>query len=255
MHRAVEREVQLDVPLERVDHLADPADAPLEARRVGDLVGDHVPVAGRRLRLRAVGPELGERPGVVAAQHDVRLVRLAGGRVDVVAVAVVGRRACCRRARPGRCRSRRRRTGRARCCRRSTSTAACLNASSAGRIAESRRRTGIDRQRLPRTAAWRTTSTWPQCGPMIVCTVPGIGSPFWAICSSSASGCHALGSFITVPGSRHEQRVVDRRRSCCRRSARSRARRRRAPYSMTAAAMRLPSAAGESPSVESKSVR
>ena len=43
-------------------------------------------------------------------------------------------------------------------------------------------------------------STWPQCGPMNAWIEPGIGSPFWAIDSSRASGCQRLGSAITVPG-------------------------------------------------------
>jgi hypothetical protein len=36
---------------------------------------------------------------------------------------------------------------------------------------------------------------------MMFCTLPGIGRPFWAICSSSANGCQRFGSRITVPDS------------------------------------------------------
>ena len=43
--------------------------------------------------------------------------------------------------------------------------------------------------------------TWPHWWPMKVWTLPGIGSPFWAICLASESGCQRSGSTIVVPGS------------------------------------------------------
>ena len=78
---AVEREVELHVPLEPVELGAATADAPLEIGRVRDVVGDRVPVAGRCLGGGPVGPELGQRAGEVAAAHAVRLVRRARDRV------------------------------------------------------------------------------------------------------------------------------------------------------------------------------
>ena len=89
MDRPIQGEVELDVPLEPIDRLALATDPESESGRVRDLVRDEVPVAGRRLRLRAVGPVLRECPREVRLQDDVRLVRLPGGRVDVMSVAVV----------------------------------------------------------------------------------------------------------------------------------------------------------------------
>ncbi len=40
-------------------------------------------------RVRAVGPELGEDPGVVAARYPLRFVRSAGDRVEGIAPAEV----------------------------------------------------------------------------------------------------------------------------------------------------------------------
>ena len=90
MDCAVQGQVELDVPLEPVDDGPLATDAELEARRVRDLVGDDVPVPGWRLRLRPVGPVLGQDPVEIGAADDVRGIWLARGRVDVVPVAVVG---------------------------------------------------------------------------------------------------------------------------------------------------------------------
>ena len=92
VHRAVEREVQLDVVLEPVDlrTLRRIRSGPRSCELVDSGVGDRVPVAGRRLRHRAVRPELGNHAAVVAEQHDVRFVRRAGHRVDRVADGLIG---------------------------------------------------------------------------------------------------------------------------------------------------------------------
>ncbi len=89
MDRPVQCKVGLHVPLQAVDDRAAAADAQVVAQLIADEVGDHVPVPGRRLGLRAIGPELGHDPAEVGARDDLRLVWLSGDRVDVVAVAVV----------------------------------------------------------------------------------------------------------------------------------------------------------------------
>ena len=101
VHGAVEGQVQLEVPLQRVELVARAAQAALQLRVVGDVVGQRVPVAGRRLRVGAVGPELGDDPRPIAALDDVGCVRIAGDRIQRVATAVVGSQAvvpeCARR--------------------------------------------------------------------------------------------------------------------------------------------------------------
>ena len=87
VHGAVEGEVEPHVPLQPVRGSG--TDARSEERRVGDDVREHVPVAGRRLGAGAVGPELGHEAGEVGSPDDVGGIRRAGGRVEVVAVAVV----------------------------------------------------------------------------------------------------------------------------------------------------------------------
>ncbi len=57
---------------------------------IGHAVGEHEPVAGRRLALRAVGPELGQHAREVAARHDLRRVGRAGLGVQRAPRAVVG---------------------------------------------------------------------------------------------------------------------------------------------------------------------
>ena len=86
---AVEGEVRVHVPRERIEGSALPEEAPFEARRVGHHVGDRVPVARRRLRLRTVGPELGHDPSEVAERYDLRWVRLPGDGVLFPPLSVV----------------------------------------------------------------------------------------------------------------------------------------------------------------------
>ena len=90
MHRPVEGEVHLHVPLERVEHGTRAPDAPLEAGVIHDRVGQRVPVARRRLRVGTVGPELGQHPPEVGPRHQHRRVRLTGGRIALVTGPVVG---------------------------------------------------------------------------------------------------------------------------------------------------------------------
>jgi hypothetical protein len=55
--RPVEGEVELHVPLEPIERRAVAAKTQVRREGVRDLVRDDVPVAGRRLGLRPVGPE------------------------------------------------------------------------------------------------------------------------------------------------------------------------------------------------------
>ena len=91
MHRPVEGQVHADVPLQPIDRSTATADTPFrQGRMVGDVVGDVVPMPGRGFRVRAVGPELRDRPGPVTDLDHVGRVGLAGERVDRMTLAVIG---------------------------------------------------------------------------------------------------------------------------------------------------------------------
>ena len=90
MDRAVQGEVELHVPLEPIDDRTLAADPQIWRKRIGDRVRDDVPMARRGLRVRAVGPELGDRPVEVARTHDVRRVGATGRRIAGVPVTAVG---------------------------------------------------------------------------------------------------------------------------------------------------------------------
>ena len=62
-------------------------------------------------------------------------------------------------------------------------------------------RPAIDRQCRPADAGSPNEVTWPQNGVTDFWTLPGMDTPFWATCLSSARGCQRLGSIILVPGS------------------------------------------------------
>ena len=89
VHRAVEREVHLHVPLQAIDDRTVPADAQVGSELVGRGVRDDIPVAGWCLRARAVGPELRDRPVEVALPDDLRGVRAGRRRIQRMTVPVV----------------------------------------------------------------------------------------------------------------------------------------------------------------------
>ena len=90
VHGTVEGEVQLDVPLEPVDHRTAAADPEVRRQLVRGEVGEDVPVPWRGFRVGTIGPELRHDAPEVPLVDHVRRVRLAGGRVDGTAAAVVG---------------------------------------------------------------------------------------------------------------------------------------------------------------------
>ena len=153
-----------------------------------------------RLGLRAVGPKLGKRAGIVALEHVVGLIWLAGGRVLVVPVPVVRAEISLPPRLAGLTSTVSPSPGSRWLLYRMMSTASFLNSWSLaglpssgggpGSIGTPSRETG--RPKL---------FTWPQNGPMTDCTFPGTVSPFWATFCASASGCHRFGSVIVVPGS------------------------------------------------------
>jgi hypothetical protein len=83
---------------------------------------------------------------------------------------------------------------------------------------------------------------------MKVCTLPGTGRPFCATVLARASGCQLFGSGISVPASSTTSGALAGLYSGARYRKASWAPSLR-PYAITSAAMRFPSAAGESPSV------
>ena len=89
VHGPAEGEIGLRVPLQAAELRPRAAKAPAQRGVVVHFVQDREPVAGRRLGIRPVGPELRQHAGVVAARHHLGRVRFAGDRVDVVAAAGV----------------------------------------------------------------------------------------------------------------------------------------------------------------------
>ena len=207
MHGAVEREVELDVPLEPVDLRAGPADPAAEPGRVGDGVRDRVPVPGRRL---GRGPSAQNSARARAKSPRSDHVGAYGSPVagfDVVPVAVVrAERVVAERARAD--------VDRDAVARIELAAAADhvdrrLLVRRVGRRPSRGGGPGIDRRPRRRGRAARRRCTWPQCGPTNRCTLPGIGRPFWATIWASASGCQRFGSRICRPGLGHDQRRVD----------------------------------------------
>src|SRR5206468_10931875 len=71
VHGAVQREVGLRVPLQPIDDRTGPADAQIRGELVPDRIRDDVPVAGWRLRARAIRPELHDRAVVVTRADEI----------------------------------------------------------------------------------------------------------------------------------------------------------------------------------------
>ena len=179
-----------------------------------------------------------------AARRRARTARRSPG--SRVAVAVIACRGGCCRGRRADVDGRRRRWHRARCCIRMTWTASCLNAVARGvgergggpgsiGMPSSRRRQREGRHVAPVRAD-------------DVCTLPGTGGRSGRRAARGRAAASGWGRASWCPG---RSRAAARSPACsrCRRSGRL-VGAVVCPNSMTAAAMRLPSAAGESPSVE-----
>src|SRR5438309_1821069 len=89
VHRAVEREVELHVPLQPIDDGAASADSQVRRERVRDRVRDDVPMAGWSLGIRTVGPELGDCSIEVALPDDLWRVRPTGARIQCAPLTAV----------------------------------------------------------------------------------------------------------------------------------------------------------------------
>ena len=87
VHGAAEGEVRLHVPLQRARHQSRVLQATHEFGMVAHRVQDHEPMAGWRLRIRAIGPELRLHSGVIPPRHPPWLIRLAGGGIEPVAAS------------------------------------------------------------------------------------------------------------------------------------------------------------------------
>ena len=169
-------------------------------------------MAGRRLGLRPVGPELGHGAGEVARVDDLGRVRLAGGRIDGRPVAVVRCRGVAAAGRRARCRSSSLAAG--------SSTAAVadhldglvlVRLSVAGRRAAA---AGPDRSATPsrrRRRAARTRHVAPVRTDRLLDAVRRPGSRSGEIMCSSWRGCQRFGSTIVVAGPVDDQRRVDGR--------------------------------------------
>ena len=90
MDAGIQTEVEFHIPFEIIHDRAHAADAFHEQGMIADAIGHGVPVSGRRLGVRPVGPELGQHAGKVAPLHDVGRIRLARGGVEGVPRAVIG---------------------------------------------------------------------------------------------------------------------------------------------------------------------
>ncbi len=99
VHGTVEREIHLDVPLERIELGRGTRDARRVVGRsrqaasvlglIDHVVGERVPVPRRRLRAWAVRPELGQHTAKITARHEVWRVRCARRWIQRVPRAVV----------------------------------------------------------------------------------------------------------------------------------------------------------------------
>ena len=87
MHRPAQREIRLHIILQRIEHIAPAVKPPDESRMIHHLVQDGKPVTGRRFGVGAIGPELSQHPGVIAAGHQLRLVRQSRSGIDRPAAA------------------------------------------------------------------------------------------------------------------------------------------------------------------------
>ena len=74
MHRATEQPIRPRQPRVVAERLPAAVPPPIKIRVSRRFVQDGEPMAGRRLGIRAVCPELGQYPGEVAAQNLFRLV-------------------------------------------------------------------------------------------------------------------------------------------------------------------------------------
>ncbi len=99
VHRAIEREVDLHVPLEGIHLRRGTRDAGVEVRSaahaaamlgvIGDVVRERVPVSRGRLGHRAIRPELCEHPREVTQGDDIRRVGRAGRWVEGTPITVL----------------------------------------------------------------------------------------------------------------------------------------------------------------------
>ena len=193
MHGAVEGEVELDVPLEPVDLGPVAADPALEPGRVGDVVGDRCSSA------RAASPSSGRRPRTPPARARSRRGRTTFGCVRLARSRGSGRarrrrscRACCRRARPGRCRSYAVVSDRARCCGGSPRPRPARTRASAS----PRRGGGPGSIGSPSAARGQreAPSRGPSAGRRSAGRCPGSAGRSAPRSASSASGCQRFGS-------------------------------------------------------------
>ena len=84
VHRSIEREVELHIPLQPIDDRAGAADSQVRRKRVGHRVRKDVPVTRRCFGIRTVRPELGDRSIEVACSDHVRRVGITGDGIDRV---------------------------------------------------------------------------------------------------------------------------------------------------------------------------
>ena len=83
-------EIGFHIPFKVVNDGAHAFDSLHGQRIIGHFIGEHVPVAGRSLGVRSIGPKLGEHARVVAALHVIGCIRQAGDGIGCLACAVVG---------------------------------------------------------------------------------------------------------------------------------------------------------------------
>ena len=87
--RTVEREVELDVPLQTIDGRIFSAHAQIWRELIRYGIRDDIPVARWRLGARAVGPELDHRPKEVSLPHAVRRVWLSRDGIQSATAPVI----------------------------------------------------------------------------------------------------------------------------------------------------------------------
>ena len=89
MHRGVQGEIEFDVPFQAI-HRGSGSTNSIYGYAIGNVVCNHVPVAGRRFGLRTICPEFCEAADKISTQDNLGSVGQAGNGVGSIALAVVG---------------------------------------------------------------------------------------------------------------------------------------------------------------------
>jgi hypothetical protein len=89
VNRASHRKIGLHIPFKIINKLSLPPEPLLDLRMIVDIVQDGKPVAWRGFRVGSIGPEFGERPGIVCTRDPLWLIRPSSVRVHGVSFSMI----------------------------------------------------------------------------------------------------------------------------------------------------------------------